>query len=152
MVYKRHFIREVLGKSKNRLLRLLNSKAPRRAIKTLLGALLSVRTMSPQRISWCSDNTLMVEARRVELLSENHLPQLSPSAVYLLHFLPRNADKQALRFRIPFFMTESGHPPCTFTANRRPYPSRGALGKNGSLNQAAAKTVLFSFNFKVAAD
>lgn len=43
-----------------------------------------------------SSKVLLVEARGVEPLSENHLPQLSPSAVSLLGFPSHSADRQAL--------------------------------------------------------
>ena len=36
--------------------------------------------------------------RRVELLSENHLPQLSPGAFRLLRFPSHSAGEQAMRY------------------------------------------------------
>ena len=42
----------------------------------------------------------MVEPRGIEPLSENPSSRLSPSAVYLLRFPSRSADKQAMRVGI----------------------------------------------------
>ena len=41
----------------------------------------------------------MVEATRIELVSENRFLQLSTSVVYLLRFPSRSADKQAATIR-----------------------------------------------------
>ncbi len=49
----------------------------------------------------CSFTPPMVEARRVELLSENLSTGFSPSAVYLLKFPIKTADKQAILKGIP---------------------------------------------------
>ena len=40
----------------------------------------------------------MVEARRVELLSESYLPELSTSVAGVLEFPPESAHRQALSF------------------------------------------------------
>ena len=58
----------------------MKKKKHRAEFITLLGVLLYVRTLFRERIS-SSDYTLMVEARRIELLSENRSAQLSPGAV-----------------------------------------------------------------------
>ena len=54
----------------------------------------------------------LVEARRVELLSENPSPQLSTSVAYLLTFPLRTADKQAVRFSSLKYIskTETSYP------------------------------------------
>ena len=49
----------------------------------------------------------MVEATRVELVSENHLPQLSPGAGCLLRFPSSSADRQALDYGSYPVMTEA---------------------------------------------
>ena len=49
----------------------------------------------------CGCVFLLVEARRVELLSENLSTGVSPSAVYLLKFPFKTADKQAILKGIP---------------------------------------------------
>lgn len=58
------------------------------------------------------NNELLVEARRVELLSENPSPQLSTSVAYLLTFPLRTADKQAVRFSSLKYIskTETSYP------------------------------------------
>ena len=54
---------------------------------------------------------------------------LSTSVGGLLSFPRRRADRQAHRFGILLFMTDcKATPPFTFTANRRPSPSRGTPG------------------------
>ena len=58
-----------------------------------------------------SDLFVVVEMRRVELLSENHLPRLSTSVVFVCRFPPCNAQRQALHFGIPYFMTRPREPP-----------------------------------------
>ena len=69
----------------------------------------------------------------VEPMSENLFPKLSTSVVYLLKFPLTNADKQALVVGSPLNRDKvQGSPLFTCTAKRRPYPSRGTLGKDGS--------------------
>ena len=53
---------------------------------------------------------VLVEARRVELLSENLSTGFSPSAVYLLKFPIKTADKQAILKGIPWYGVRSGNP------------------------------------------
>ncbi len=53
---------------------------------------------------------VMVESRGIEPLSENHLIRLSPSAVGLLRFPSRIADRQAIRYGSHYAMTESVAP------------------------------------------
>ena len=55
----------------------------------------------------------LVEARRVELLSENHLPRVSPSAVDVLNFPCRIAHRQAMRFGSSLCVTRLGAIPCS---------------------------------------
>lgn len=59
-----------------------------------------------------SSKVFLVEARRVELLSENPSPQLSTSVAYLLTFPLRTADKQAVRFSSLKYIskTETSYP------------------------------------------
>ncbi len=74
----------------------------------------------------------MVEARRIELLSENRSMQLSTSVVYQLKFPELTADKRAERTGSPNTIKGNGHSQRTFTANRRPSDSRGTLSEDGS--------------------
>lgn len=53
----------------------------------------------------CSFTPPMVETRRIELLSENHLPWLSPSAADLFRFPSPNADGQAFGYGSRHVMT-----------------------------------------------
>ena len=62
----------------------------------------------------------MVEARRIELLSETLFPQLSTSVVYLLRFPVTAADKQAAMTGSPNTFLRCGHTAGTFTADRCP--------------------------------
>ena len=55
----------------------------------------------------------MVEATRVELVSENHLPQLSPGADCLLRFPSSDADKQASDYGSCQVMTEAATSLCS---------------------------------------
>ena len=52
----------------------------------------------------------LVEARGIEPLSENHLIQLSPSAVRLLGFPSRIAGGQAMRYGSHYAVTEGVAP------------------------------------------
>ena len=62
----------------------------------------------------------MVEARRIELLSENRFMQLSTSVVYLLEFPDLTADKQAVGEGSPDTFLRCGHAAETFTTTMMP--------------------------------
>lgn len=62
----------------------------------------------------------MVEARRIELLSENRSMQLSTSVVYLLEFPEVTAGKQAERTGSPDTFLRCGHAAETFTTAMMP--------------------------------
>ena len=69
----------------------------------------------------------------VEPMSENLFPKFSTSVVYLLKFPWENAGKQALTLGSPLSRDKiQGSHLFTCTTKRRPYPSRGTLGKDGS--------------------
>ena len=68
------------------------------------------KSKSRQATRTCRD---VVEARRVELLSENHLPRVSPSAVDVLNFPCRIAHRQAMRFGSSLCVTRLGAIPCS---------------------------------------
>ena len=76
----------------------------------------------------------MVEAARVELASENHLIQLSPSAADLLGFPSRIAERQAMRYGSHYAVTESV---ATFRSRSplidAPHPAAVLRGRTGGL-------------------
>ena len=59
----------------------------------------------------------MVEATRIELVSENLLIQLSTSVFYLLKFLLQTADKRAESESSPYTIKGHGHAQRSFTAH-----------------------------------
>ena len=76
----------------------------------------------------------LVEAARVELASENHLIQLSPSAAVLLGFPSRIAERQAMRYGSHYGVTEG----VATLRSRSPlidasHPTAVLRGKTGSL-------------------
>ena len=73
----------------------------------------------------------MVEARGVEPLSENVSYKLSPGAVRLLKFPPKNGGEQPFSFG-SFMIHSTGKAYRTALATKsRPYPDRGTSGKDG---------------------
>ena len=82
----------------------------------------------------CSSNTVLVEARGVEPLSESSFTQTSPGAECCLKF-PKRADSiQTALSGISLIQRRYGKSSRrSFTANRRPYRSRGTPRKDGCL-------------------
>ena len=93
----------------------------------------------------------LVEAARVELASENHLIQLSPSAADLLRFPSRIADRQAMRYGSHYGVT-SGVAPCR---SRSPLidaslPTAVLRGKTGGLIRLPTQRYCCRLLFKSA--
>lgn len=74
----------------------------------------------------------MVEATRIELVSENSFIGLSTSVVCQQRFPEKTADKQAEDSGSPNTVQGNGHSRETLTSNRRPSGSRGTLPEDGS--------------------
>ena len=84
--------------------------------------------------------SLVVEARGIEPLSENHLPRLSPSAADRLRFPSTGAERQAPGYGSRLLHDRDGGVSlCTFTAKSRLYPGRGIPGRDGSLIRPRAQ-------------
>ena len=69
--------------------------------------------------------SMLVEAARIELASENSSIQLSTSVFYLLKFPWQTAGKRAGCQSSPYTIQGHGHSPVSFTTNRCPSGSRG---------------------------
>lgn len=81
-----------------------------------------------------SDKSAMVEMAVIETASENSSSQLSTSVARYLGFPSKHAGGQAGSYgSLAVHDGLRGSPPCTFTANRRSCPGRGAPGRNGCL-------------------
>ena len=74
----------------------------------------------------------LVEATRIELVSEDPSIQLSTSVFYLLRFPAQTAGKRAESESSPNTIPKYGHTKGTFTVNRRPSGSHGTLPEDGS--------------------
>lgn len=68
----------------------------------------------------------VVEATRIELVSENLFIRLSTSVFYLLKFPVQTADKRAENTGSPNTIYRHGHSCKSFTTNRCPNESRGS--------------------------
>ena len=89
---------------------------------------------SRRRKRRCSSNTVMVEARGIEPLSESPFTQTSPGAECCLNF-PKGADSiQTAPSGIFLIQRRYGKSSRrSFTANRRPVRSCGTQRQNGCL-------------------
>ena len=90
----------------------------------------------------------MVEARRIELLSESPFPQISTSVVYLLKFPAQDAGKQASCEGSPNTFLRCGQAAGTFTTYRCPvravvlsYRTDADLGSNLQAARAYSNVV-----------
>ena len=77
---------------------------------------------------------LLVEARRVELLSENRSAQLSPGGAVSLHSLARPPNGRLTGLVAPGTAKGREQAPPPFTTCRRPFRGRGPPRADGSLN------------------
>ena len=94
----------------------------------------------------------LVEAAGIEPASENHLIQLSPSAVRLLRFPSRIAGGQAMRYGSHYAVTVGCHP----HRSRSPrvdasLPVAVLRGKTGSLIRPPGQQYCCRLLFKIAA-
>ena len=89
---------------------------------------------SRRRKRRCSSNTVLVEARGVEPLSESPFTQTSPGAECCLKF-PNRADSIQTALSGIFLLRRryGKSSRLSFTANRRPVRSRGTQRQNGCL-------------------
>ena len=74
----------------------------------------------------------LVEATRIELVSESPFMQLSTSVYYLLKFPWETAGKRAETQSSPYTIQRHGHAVESFTTNRCPYESRGNQSQDSS--------------------
>ena len=78
--------------------------------------------------------TCLVEAARVELASEHHLIQLSPSAADLLGFPSRIAERQAMRYGSHYAVTVGVAPHRSRSPLiDAPHPAAVLRGRTGGL-------------------
>ena len=81
--------------------------------KTSQGSFSLCRNQIAKRAPVMGALCILVEARGIEPQSENHLIQLSPSAVRLLGFPSRIAGGQAMRYGSHYAVTEGVASPCS---------------------------------------
>ena len=74
----------------------------------------------------------VVEATRIELVSENPFMQLSTSVFYLLKFPEPTADKRAENSGSPNTIQRHGHAEEPFTVSRCPCESHGTQSQDSS--------------------
>ena len=74
----------------------------------------------------------VVEATRIELVSENPFMQLSTSVFYLLRFPELTADKRAENSGSPNTVQRHGHAEESFTVSQCPCESHGTQSQDSS--------------------
>lgn len=82
----------------------------------------------------------VVEMAVIETASESPFPKISTSVACSLRFPSKHAARRACSYGSPVIhdgIRDSA--PCTFTANRRLYPVRGAPGRDGCLIKQLVK-------------
>ncbi len=90
--------------------------------------------------------TPLVEARRIELLSESLSIRTSPGADLHLHSRGKTPEVRLISKVFPLYKRRYGNSSHrSFTADRRPYSSRGNFEQDGSLNQATKSNCLLAF-------